>query len=305
MIADKIFRLDCGRVEIMFLESRSEKDLGSSAAAVFDSLATRYDSIWTSGSIGRLQRQQVWRETQTLFRSGDRVLEIGCGTGVDAVHLAKAGICVHAIDVSVEMLAIARARIEQEGVKDRISLEHRAIEQLKDFQGSREFDGAFSNFGAFNCVRDLKETALAMAKLVRPGGKLVLCYINRFCLWEIAWYLCHSQPDKAFRRLSAGAGGLEASLHSDSKMRVFYPKAKELISHFQRHFSYTSSCGIGVFIPPSFMEDWVGKRPKFLWSLALLDRTLRYWPILRGVGDHRLLVFARRTDSNSREADGA
>jgi len=286
------------------MENRSEKELESSAGDVFDSLAARYDSLWTSGSIGRLQRQQVWREIQPLFHSGDRVLDIGCGTGVDAVHLAKAGIRVHAMDVSAEMLAIARTRIEREGVKDRISLEHRAIEQLKDIQGSRVFDGAFSNFGAFNCVRDLQEAASAMAKLLRPGGRLVLCYINRICLWEIAWYLWHSQPHKAFRRLRAGGEGLEASLHSGCKMRVFYPTAGELISHFQQHFGYASSCGIGVFVPPSFMEEWAGKRPKLLRSLSLLDKTVRHWPILRGAGDHRLLVFVRRMNSDCQEANG-
>ncbi len=280
-----------------------DKNGRSTVAAVFDALAPQYDLIWTSGLIGTLQRNQVWREIQPIFHSGEHVLEIGCGTGADAVHLAKMGVRVHAIDISVRMLSIARERVEREGLSDRVTFEHRAIEELREFPRSNIFDGVFSNFGAFNCIRDHHDAALALARLVRPGGKVVICYISRFCLWETVWYLSHAQLDKAFRRLSAGKGGLKTSIRTNIQMQVFYPSAGELASDFKEYFSSTSRHGIGVFVPPSFMENWVSRKPRFLAMLAVLDRNVRQWPILRAIGDHLLWVFTR-TDRSLEKING-
>ena len=269
----------------------------SPAAAAFDSLAAEYDSIWTHGVAGILQREQVWQGILPLFHAGQRVLEIGCGTGVDAVRLARKGIYVHATDVSPRMLAMARERIVREGLESRITLEQRSIEQLSGFKEPGGFDGAFSDFGAFNCVRDRRSAASSLAGLMRPGGKLALCLMNRFCLWETVWYLAHGRPSKAFRRLCAGERGLEASLNSDHKFPVFYPAAGRIVADFRQYFDPVSSSGIGVLAPPSCMEAWAQKRKRMFDKLALPDRYLRHLPVLRGMGDHRLFIFSRRTGS--------
>lgn len=270
-----------------------ETDEKSDAAAVFDAVAPKYDSIWNSGVIGALQRNQVWREIKSIFRSGEHVLEIGCGTGVDAVHLAKMGVRVHATDVSDRMLSIARERVQREGFGDMVTLEQRAVQDLQEFSNSNTFDGVFSNFGVFNCIRDHHDTSLSMAKMVRQGGKVVICNMNRFCSWEMVWYLSRAKLFRALRRLSAGKEGLIASMHTDHQMRVFYPSARKMKSNYKKYFRLTSLHGIGVFVPPSFMESWVSRKPRFLAKMDLLDQCFRDWPILRVIGDHVLLVFTR------------
>jgi ubiquinone/menaquinone biosynthesis C-methylase UbiE len=79
-------------------------------AAPFDLLAERYEALWSRSAIGRLQREAVWRVVDTLFRPGDTVLDLGCGTGDDALHLMSAGVAVHGVDSSPEMVRIARGR---------------------------------------------------------------------------------------------------------------------------------------------------------------------------------------------------
>src|SRR5207247_8069910 len=59
-----------------------------------------------------------------------------------------------------------------------------AIEELRSLEDV--FDGAISNFGALNCVADLGELSEALARLVRPQGKLALCVMSRFC-WRTDW----------------------------------------------------------------------------------------------------------------------
>jgi ubiquinone/menaquinone biosynthesis C-methylase UbiE len=77
----------------------------------FDSIAGQYDATFTSSTIGQVQREPVWDELKKTFHRGDRILDIGCGTGVDARFLAERGIDVVACDSSTRMLRIAEQRI--------------------------------------------------------------------------------------------------------------------------------------------------------------------------------------------------
>ena len=81
-----------------------------STAALFERLAERYDELWTDTAIGRAQRDAVWRITDRLFHAGDRILDLGCGTGEDAAHLMARGVSVRAVDASPAMVARAKAR---------------------------------------------------------------------------------------------------------------------------------------------------------------------------------------------------
>jgi SAM-dependent methyltransferase len=81
-----------------------------STAALFERLAARYDELWTETAVGRAQRSAVWRVVDRLFGAGDRVLDIGCGTGEDAAHLGSRGVSVYGVDASPAMVARARAR---------------------------------------------------------------------------------------------------------------------------------------------------------------------------------------------------
>src|SRR5215467_2913644 len=88
---------------------RYERRGGGMSAAAFDSIAQRYDDLWTCSPIGRLQRAAVWRCLDALFQRCNSVLGLGCGTGEDALYLMKRGIHVSAIDTSPRMVHIARA----------------------------------------------------------------------------------------------------------------------------------------------------------------------------------------------------
>src|ERR1035441_4635266 len=105
-------------------------------SAVFDSLAARYDALWTTTPIGRAQRDLVWRNMDPLFQPGQRILDIGCGAGEDAAHFAVRGVCVYATDASPAMIQVAAAR-------GGFNTEVRSAEELAQIGG--QFDGAISN----------------------------------------------------------------------------------------------------------------------------------------------------------------
>ena len=260
------------------------------AAAAFDQVAPRYDRQWTDAVAGTLQREQVWRYIDPLFRAGDRVLELGCGTGADAARLAGRGIAVHATDASGAMVSWTKKRVESAGLGRRATTQVLAIEELDQLSGNDPFDSVLSNFGAMNCVADLTAAAGNLARLVRPGGSVALCVLGRFCLWETLWYLAGADFDRAFRRWR---GGGRARLGSGSSFPVYYPSVREIRKAFEPRFRLKAVWGIGVCVPPSYAEGLVGNFPRVGKALAGLDRYVGSWAGLRGVADHRLLVFER------------
>src|SRR5208337_2607391 len=119
--------------------------------APFDAVARAYDARFTSSLIGRAQRESVWLEMDRLFRPGQRILDINCGTGVDALHLAARGIHVVACDVSPRMLAVARRRLDASPHRHHADLRTLAIEHVGQLEGDGLYDGVLSNFSGLNC----------------------------------------------------------------------------------------------------------------------------------------------------------
>ena len=73
----------------------------------FDVLASSYEATWSGTPEGRGQREEVWRVIDNLFPSGSRILDLGCGTGDDALHLRRRGVEVYGIDSSQKMVEVA------------------------------------------------------------------------------------------------------------------------------------------------------------------------------------------------------
>ncbi len=255
----------------------------------FDAVAEEYDCRFTESQIGRAQRASVWKELAKTFRSGDRVLEIGCGTGVDACFLASQGVRVFACDNSRAMIEVANRRITQANKGSFVHLESLAAEDLADLGAQPRFDGAFSNFGALNCVGDLRGVAISLARLLRPGASVVLCLMGRHCAWELAWYLAHGNPQKAFRRLCRGK--IIARLTAEATVRVHYPSVNSVIRIFSPEFRFKAWKGIGITVPPSYLEHMVNRYPWCVRWMMRADSLLENTLIARGLGDHVLLTF--------------
>src|SRR5439155_27048295 len=106
----------------------------------------------------------------------DHILELNCGTGEDALYLARRGVHVMATDASEPMLHIARQKAQQAGLSDRIDVCRMTIEALTTAGWPdapclpRAFDGALSNFGGLNCVANLPRVAEGLAACLRPGA---------------------------------------------------------------------------------------------------------------------------------------
>ena len=259
--------------------------------APFDGVADRYDEVFTTSRIGQAQRTSVWRELEKTFQDGDRVLEIGCGTGVDACFLAERGVRTVACDSSPRMIAVATQRVTSHRKTGFVQPLVMAAEEIASLQSSELFDGAFSNFGALNCVQDMRLLAKDLAVLLRPGATALLCWMGPSCLWEIFWYLAQANTSKAFRRFHRE--GSSARLSGGPPVQVYYPSLRSLVRAFSPEFSLESIKGIGVAVPPSYMEPAVNRLPGLLRTAVLADSFLGRFPGIRVLADHVLVKFKR------------
>src|SRR5207237_4979905 len=126
--------------------------------------------------------------------AGQHVLELGCGTGEDALWLASRGVSVLATDVSEGMLSVAQSKAAGHPL---VRFERQDANALA-LTGT--FDGAFANFGVLNCLHDLGGFGSQLAGALRPGACLMAVVMPPFCLWETTWYALHGDFVRATRR---------------------------------------------------------------------------------------------------------
>lgn len=114
-------------------------------------------------------REQLTRLLE--LRPGARVLETGCGTGRDTVHLAAKAGAVYATDLSADMIRVGRSRLADAGIgADRVHLFVSDATRLPFAEGF--FDAAY-HFGGINLFPDIGRGIAEMARVVKPGGKVV------------------------------------------------------------------------------------------------------------------------------------
>jgi ubiquinone/menaquinone biosynthesis C-methylase UbiE len=266
-------------------------DLLSPAAQAFDAVAVDFDrryGVWLSV---QAQRRAVRRDLLRAFPRGARLLEIGGGTGEDALWLLQRGRDVLLTDASPAMVRMASAKLgtlptQRPRVVPAETLG--ALADEREAAGEPCFDGAFSNFAALNCVADHADVARSLARLVRTGGRAMLVVFGTMSPGEVAVQLVRRDPAAAVRRLSRGNVAARLAKRDFS---VRYHRPGEIAQAMAPWFRVIARRGIGVFVPPSAAEPWISAHPRLLGVMEAFDRVASRPLAL--LGDHVLLEFER------------
>jgi DNA-binding transcriptional ArsR family regulator len=167
----------------------------------FDAVAPEWDALRKVWSDDLLRARALGR----LAPPGLRVADVGTGTGVLALDLARLGLRVVAVDRSARMLEAARRQIEEAGVP---GIELRQGEASALPIADEELDGAFAHM----VLQYLPAPAAAvheMARVVRPGGLVVVADFTpheRHWMREELGVLRLGFPRDEIEALFAGAG---------------------------------------------------------------------------------------------------
>jgi SAM-dependent methyltransferase len=206
------------------------------------------------------------------------------------VALASRGYQVTAVDESPRMVDEARRRVEQAGVAARVAVHHLGIEAL-DVLPPGFADAAYSNFGPLNCLEELDRAAQVIGRRLRPGGLLAASVIGRVCPWEIALYA--SRGDFARVRVRFAHGSVPVPLNGHVVRTRYYTPAEFERPFRAAGFRRVSLRALGLAVPPPYMQAFADRHPALVRALERFDDVAGAWPVLRGAGDHFLIVLSK------------
>jgi SAM-dependent methyltransferase len=252
----------------------------------FDDMAGTYDATFTDTKVGRALREIVWSRLEQVFRPSQRILELGCGTGEDAVRLAGRGVRVVATDSSAQMIHVARRKALIGNCQEHIEFRCLAMEDIGSFADGDVFDGVLSNFGAVNCVQDLPALVADVAERLAPGAPLLWVVLGRHAPWEWVWFLMKGRWRKAWRRLRPG--GVEWR-----GLTISYPTPAQMSSLLLPHFAITRLAPLGVALPPSYASAWLDRSPSAAKVLTRLERWAQRSSMLASWSDHFIVEAVR------------
>lgn len=273
-------------------------DTVSTVTAAFDTLAADYDALEARNSIFQWMRGRVQSAALSIFRREARILEVGCGTGTDVLFFAQRGHRVVAVDPSADMLAVTRQKIALAGFSHAVELVQSSAEHLNEVierYGKASFEGLFSNFGALNCVADLRRFARNAALLLRPGGRVLISIMPSVCPWEMCYFLLRIRPREAFRRWRgrSGTDGISVRV-GNQDVRTYYHSRATLAAAFSHAFDFEKQFALGLFVPPPYLHT-ITRYQNFFNSLIRCEELLAGWPLLRHLGDHVVVILRKRT----------
>ena len=179
---------------------------------------------------------------------------------------------------------------------DRVRALYVGAHQLDRVHETAQYDGAYSNLGPLNCVPDLGHVSRECARLLKPGGRLVFTVIGRICPWELAHYLRLRRWSRATLRFSRQVVPVGMNRHT---IWTRYYRPREFYRAFQPYFTMEHFRGVCVLAPPPYLTGFQERLPRWFERIWRLDRRLAGWPLLRGMGDHFLIVMKKKQTSSA------
>jgi SAM-dependent methyltransferase len=266
----------------------------TTAAHAFDAVASRYDTEMSplANPLVAMIRARFYQAIDRHFRRGSALLELGCGTGDDALALASRGYRIVATDIAAAMVERARAKVTAAGWDQAVQFQQVGAAALAGRWRSlgQAVDGVYSNLAPLNCEPSLEPLRRLLEQALPPGGRFVGVVLPRVCPLEIALFLARGQPRTALRRLAraphAEVDGRRFPLH--------YWGAADFDRALGPGFRRIETRSLGLLLPPLRFGPTFARVPGLLEALAAVEDRVSALPGLARMGDHVLLAYERR-----------
>lgn len=268
------------------VSNRSEE----AAAAAFNKQAPVFDQLYGGDAIIQYKRKRVRDHVESFIQPHSRILELNAGTGEDAIYFAKQGHQVHATDISTVMLQKLGQKTREQQLEKFISQEPCSFTALENLQQKGPYDLVFSNFAGLNCTNQLGKVLQGLPSLVNPGGFITLVILPKFCLWEFL-LLFKGKFRTAFRRFG-GKKGAKAHIEGEY-FRCWYYDPSYVRKRLKDSFNVVSLEGLCSFVPPSYIQDFATRHPRWFTRLKKKEDKLKgKWP-WRQIGDYFIITLQK------------
>lgn len=257
-----------------------------SAEAAFTKQSDHFDELDRSNKLASHLRERVRKEVLKWHTKPADILELNCGTGIDAIYYASKGHKVFATDASSGMIRKLEEKLNgrASGIQCKL-LSYHEVRQLKGLK----FDHIVSNFGGLNCTGNLEEVLNQFYDLLHEKGKVTLVIMPKVCPWELI-QVFKGKFRTAFRRLR---GKTVAKVEGIS-FECFYYNPSFIIRRMRKDFEIRTLKGLFICVPPEFYTGFVERYPRLYKRLAWLDdRISGYFPFNRCC-DHFMITLEKK-----------
>jgi ubiquinone/menaquinone biosynthesis C-methylase UbiE len=196
----------------------------------FDKTASYWDEVYREQDLQGIIYQH--RQAAVLgyvdaanLPAGARVLEIGCGAGHLTARLAERGLHVNAIDASEGMVELTARRAHEAGLDQQVKVSQADVHSLP-FE-TDHFDLVVA-VGVIPWLHSPAEAVAEMARVLRPGGELVLTADNRARLLSFTdprGMLALTPLRRIYHALRGRPGEAVSYLHSPRRINGFVRRA--------------------------------------------------------------------------------
>jgi ubiquinone/menaquinone biosynthesis C-methylase UbiE len=261
-----------------------------SVSEAFDSASEEYDFTISHNYINTWIRKRSVSELLRLVSPNDTLVEIGCGTGAEALDIAPHVSRLIATDISDQMIEIVRKKIQaRRGLRNVIPVKLRAadINQVTAVLKGGKAQAAYSFNGALNCEPDLESFVTGLASVLEPGGHFVCSVRNSLCLGEAVSHAAALQFEKMAPRktqpVMVSVGGVD--------IPALYYSPLKFVEFFRSRFKLLRVIGLPAFLPPAYLSDYYVKYKQVGYVLERLERALGSRFPFNLLGDQTLFVF--------------
>lgn len=197
-------------------------DHASATRETFNAYAEGYEEKFNQNILGQYQRKTVHRSIAPFLRSGDAILDVGCGPGSDFAFYKSLQLKVDAIDISPEMAKLASRTAAELDLSAKIE-----NVPLADFRTENQYDLIILNFGVVNLFQNLPEALQQLNSMLKQDGALVIVSMPPFhffsMLGDLLTLRTPSLVNRILHKEAAVANGL----------KFFYYTKKDFQTHFK------------------------------------------------------------------------
>ena len=176
-----------------------QKNKISSTAEGYDALAEEWDKRYENPTI-RYRRSIEFNIISKNIKKGDKVLDVGCGSGRHAFFLLEKGCNVAGVDISQKMLEISKEKAEKK--KYPLSLFLADCNNLP-FE-NESFDGVVSIYGPLTHIQNSINCVNEMMRVLKKGGKIVIGVENKWALLPLLRRILKFEWNKIIMLLHKG-----------------------------------------------------------------------------------------------------
>lgn len=246
-----------------------------------------FDTLNEENKISQYLRNIFRQEILKHAKPKGLILELNCGTGLDAVYFAEQGHTLLATDISKGMLQELEKKIKEKNLHGRIATLLSSFHDIDKIQ-NKKYDHIISNFGGLNCTDNLQDVLLKFSPLLNDDGKITLMIMPKICLWEIIM-LFKGNFKIALRRFKNGTPARIENV----QFLCYYYNPSYIIRSLGKKYEVLSLRGVCIFAPPEAHNKFAERFPKLFLFLCHLDNVVgKYFPFTYCC-DHYLITLKK------------